>query len=267
MSTSHPPLVLVIAGHDPSGGAGLQADIEAIGANGAAAATAVTCLTVQDTRDVQRLTPVDPALTLAQVEGVLADRAVSAVKIGLLGSADTARGLAGLLRRRAPGVPVVLDPVLRAGGGAELADGGLQHALIEHLLPMVALVTPNLPEARRLTGASAPETCAHGLRDRGAQWVLITGAHDDTGAVVTNRLFGPGGRTVVSEWDRLPHEYHGSGCTLAAAAAAMIARRVPVEDAVARAQRYTWEALAAGYAGGRGQWLPDRLHPAGGGGD
>ncbi|MGD2084158.1 MAG: hydroxymethylpyrimidine/phosphomethylpyrimidine kinase [Chromatiales bacterium] len=260
MSTTCPPLVLAVAGHDPSGGAGIQADIEAIGANGAAAATAVTCLTVQDTRDVRRLVPVDPELTLAQVEAVLSDRAVSVVKIGLLGSADLARGLADLLDRRAPGVTVVLDPVLRAGGGSELADAALRQALTDVLMPRVALATPNLPEACRLTGAAGPESCARALQARGAAWVLVTGTHDGGGPTVTNRLYGPDGEALASEWARLPQEYHGSGCTLASATAALLARGLGMENAVERAQAYTWHALAAGCRPGRGQWLPDRLH-------
>jgi hydroxymethylpyrimidine/phosphomethylpyrimidine kinase len=264
MGRSHPPLVLAVAGHDPSGGAGIQADIEAIGANGAAAATAVTCLTVQDTRDVRRLAPVDPELTLAQVEAVLSDLAVSAIKIGLLGTDELARGLAAVLRRLAPGLPVVLDPVLRAGGGSELADAALQRALLEELVPLATLTTPNLPEARRLTGKTSPADCAAALRARGAAWVLVTGTHDADTPRVVNRLFGPAGHASAADWERLPHDYHGSGCTLASAAAALLARGTGVEEAAAGAQAYTWRSLAAGYRPGRGQWLPSRLLPADG---
>jgi len=258
MSPSQPPIVLAIAGHDPSGGAGIQADIEALGANGALAATAVSCLTIQDTRDVHRLSPLDPELVVAQAETVLRDLPVTVIKIGLLGSAPLAVALAGLLDRLAAGIPVVLDPILRAGGGSPLADADLRAALLEALIPRATLLTPNLPETRALGGAGTIEACARALQGRGVPWVLVTGTHEES-ALVTNRLFGPDARGGAWSWARLPHSYHGSGCTLASAAAALLARGLAMEQALARAQDYTWHALAAGYRPGRGQHLPERM--------
>jgi hydroxymethylpyrimidine/phosphomethylpyrimidine kinase len=258
MSPLHPPVVLAIAGHDPSGGAGIQADIEAAGANGALVATVVSCLTVQDTRNVHSLSPLEPQLVLAQAETLLRDLPVAAIKIGLIGTAELAQALVRLLDREASGIPVVLDPILRAGGGSALADTALRAALRDALIPRATLVTPNLPEARMLGGAQTAEECAQRLLRLGTPWVLVTGTHEDA-PVVTNRLFGPAGRGGAWDWPRLPHSYHGSGCTLASAAAALLARGLPMEQAVERAQDYTWRALAAGYRPGQGQHLPERL--------
>ncbi len=258
MHPGYPPIVLALAGHDPSGGAGIQADIEALGANGALATTAVTCLTIQDTRDVHGLSPLDPQLVIAQAEAVLHDLPVSVIKIGLIGSAPLARALARLLEHQARGIPVVLDPILRAGGGSPLADAALRGTLLEALIPRATLVTPNLPEARALAGAETPDDCAGALRELGVPWVLVTGTHDDS-AAVTNRLYGPDARGGAWSWPRLPHSYHGSGCTLASAIAALLARGLAMEQAVAQAQDYTWHALAAGYHPGGGQYLPERL--------
>jgi hydroxymethylpyrimidine/phosphomethylpyrimidine kinase len=259
MTSPPAPIVLSIAGHDPSGGAGIQADIEAIVANGARAASAITCLTVQDSRDVSRLVPVEPRLVLEQVRAVLGDLPIAAIKIGLLGSSRLAKDLAGLLAESAKGIPLVLDPVLRAGGGTALSDGAFVADLRESLVPLSTLVTPNLPEARALGRAEGPEDCALALVQAGAGWVLITGTHTPE-ARVTNRLFGPQGQQLTWTWNRLSHSYHGSGCTLASATAAGLARGLTMKDAVGLAQAYTWNTLAAGFQPGRGQHFPDRLY-------
>ncbi len=257
MTHSHPPIVLAIGGHDPVGGAGIQADIEAITAQGCHAATAVTCLTVQDTRNVRRLAPVDPELLAQQVEAVLADLPVAAIKIGLIGDAAIGRRLAELLDRQ-PGVPVVLDPVLAAGGGAALSDEELRHVLLKKLLPHTDVLTPNSREARDLAGTTPLDDCARILLEAGCRQVLITGGHEQ-GAQVINGLYDPEGLRASWAWERLPGEYHGSGCTLAAAIAALLSRGLEPKVAAQAAQEYTWQALAHGYRLGRGQLLPNRL--------
>jgi hydroxymethylpyrimidine/phosphomethylpyrimidine kinase len=255
---SQTQVVLSIGGHDPCGGAGIQADCEAIAALGGHGTSAITCLTVQDTRNVQRLAPVDPELVIAQAEAVLSDLNISAIKIGLIGDAAIAHGLAGLLQRY-PAIPAILDPVLAAGGGTDLASEQLEQTLLEELLPQIDLLTPNSQEARRLAGLEPLDECAQALLERGCHQVLITGGHEQ-GERVINGLYDANGLMASWEWDRLPGEYHGSGCTLAAAIAALLARGLPLIDAVREGQEYAWQALAHGRALGQGQLLPNRFY-------
>ena len=253
--TDHPPVVLCLAGHDPTGGAGLQADIEILRRLGCHPATVVTSLTAQDTCNVRRVYPQAPEAFLEQARLVIADLPVAAIKIGLLGSAAIADAVAELIDA-AGDLPVVLDPILAAGGGHPLAGETLLQALRSHLIPRATVITPNTPEARRLSGAEAPDACAAALLAMGCPNVLLTGAHED-GEAVVNRWYGEQGR-VDQHWLRLPQTYHGSGCTLAAALAGALAQGLPMAETVKRAQRLTWESLRDGYALGRGQWLPRR---------
>jgi hydroxymethylpyrimidine/phosphomethylpyrimidine kinase len=256
------PLVLCVGGHDPSGGAGILADAEAVHAAHAFPLTVITALTEQDTCGLARLHPQPAEQIEAHCRRLMNDSPPSALKIGLIGGADIARMLARLIDTLttvecAP-VPVVLDTVLATGTGQSVADSALLNALRYELIPRCTLVTPNLPEARALTGASAPEDCAERLLAAGAPWVLITGTHDDTESV-TNRLFGADGQRHIWDWPRLVGQYHGSGCTLASAIAAQLANKALVEVATASAQHYTWKALAQALRTGRCQLTPNRL--------
>lgn len=256
------PLVLVIGGHDPSGGAGIQADIEAVAANGAHAVSAITCLTVQDSCDVRALHPVSPDIIEAQVEAVFSDCRISAVKIGLIGSPQAAQAVIGLLQRHR-GPAVVLDPVLVAGGGSPLAGEDLLSLMREGLLPLCDLVTPNTHEAFRLSeGAPSanPDEQAARLLALGADSVLITGTHDAARqAEITHRFYQPGSAPQISTCQRLPGEYHGSGCTLAAAITARLALGETLDSAVRRGLDYSWLSLVHGFRAGRCQSFPDRL--------
>jgi hydroxymethylpyrimidine/phosphomethylpyrimidine kinase len=257
------PVVLVIGGHDPSGGAGIQADIEALAANGAHALTLISCLTLQDSCNVQAVHPVEPALVARQAELLLADSPVAAIKIGLLGSREMAARVADLLQAH-PEIPVVLDPVLAAGGGSDLAGAALLQILRQRLLPYCDLITPNTPEALRLSGLEADArtpACAERLLDLGADAVLITGTHEaTTAAEITHRLFRPGTPTLSLSSPRLPGEYHGSGCTLAAAITARLAQGESLEQAVANALDFTWQTLRHAFHSGRCQATPNRLY-------
>jgi len=205
---------------------------------------------------VRKVYPQAPEAFLEQARLVIADLPVAGIKIGLLGSAGIADAVAEVLDA-AGDLPVVLDPILAAGGGHPLAGDALLQALRSRLIPRASVpVTPNTPEARRLTGAESPDECAAALLAMGCRNVLLTGAHED-GETVVNRWYGERGR-VDQHWPRLPQTYHGSGCTLASALAGALARGLPMAEAVAQAQRLTWESLRAGYALGRGQWLPRR---------
>ena len=249
------PAVLCLSGHDPTGGAGLQADIETLFRLGCHPMTVVTALTEQDTVDVRAVHPQKPDAFARQARTLIADVRVSAVKIGLLGDAGIALAVVELLDAL-PGVPVVLDPILAAGGGHPLASRELAAVIVDELLPRVAVLTPNSTEARRLAGCVALDACAAYLLDRGCGRVLITGTHE-AGDDVSNRLYG-GPEVVTQIVPRLPGTYHGSGCTLAAAAAGFLARGLTVDEAVTRALAFTWAALAAGYVQGRGQLIPNR---------
>ncbi|MEW5837265.1 MAG: hydroxymethylpyrimidine/phosphomethylpyrimidine kinase [Pseudomonadota bacterium] len=253
-----PPVVLVFAGLDPTGGAGLSADIEAIISQGCHAAPIATALTVQNTRNVLDVRTLDPLWVIEQARALIEDMPIAAVKIGMVGSAGMVEAIHTLLRDL-PRVPVILDPVLQAGGGAELASAALIEAMRELLLPQSTIITPNSLEARRLApGADNLHACALSLLEQGSEYVLITGAHEPTDEV-ENLMFG-GHRLLESfSWPRLEGEFHGSGCTLASAIAGLMAQGNEPMSAVHQAQDYTWQALEQAYRLGRGQLLPNRL--------
>jgi hydroxymethylpyrimidine/phosphomethylpyrimidine kinase len=252
------PQVLCISGHDPSGGAGLQADIEAVAAQQAHALVAVTSLTVQNTQNVQRVVPTAPSLLAQQIEAVLDDCVVHAIKIGLIGDADQVPVIADAIRRA--GVPVVLDPVLRAGGGANLAGAATAAAMIEQLLPLAEIITPNAAEARRLAPGAGGDLAACGatLIAQGCANVLITGGDEPTTDVV-NIWHRHDGAPREFRSTRIDGGFHGAGCTLASALAARRARGESLDVALERAQAYVHAALQRGLAVGRGRLVPGRL--------
>jgi len=254
-----PPIVLTFAGADPTGGAGLQADLLTIGGMGCHALSVVTALTVQDTTGVSAVSPVDADLVRAQADAVLGDMPVAAIKIGVVGSAANAAAIAAIIERHRH-VPVVLDPVLASGRGDPLGETGVVAALLEFLVPLATVITPNSVEARLLSGLAADRPlaeCARTLVERGAERVLVTGTHEATRSVV-NTLYDREGVLRSDRWRRLPGDYHGSGCTLASAIAAAIANGLAIEEAVREGQEFTWHALRSGFRAGRGQAIPDR---------
>lgn len=252
-----PPTVLCIGGHDPSGGAGILADAEAVRAAGAFALTVVTALTDQDTGGLRGIYPQAPEQVDAQCRALLEDSRPRAVKIGLVGNSRIVRVLGALVDSQ-PDLPLVLDPVLASNAGQEMVDAALLNQLRNHLVRRATLVTPNLPEACTLADSQDTGRCARRLLELGARWVLITGTHDTT-PEVTNRLYAADGAERAWSWPRLPGEYHGSGCTLASAIAARLALGWPMVEAVAAAQEYTWASLDQAVRTGRGQLTPNRL--------
>lgn len=251
------PIVLCFSGHDPCGGAGIQADIETLASHRCHAASIITALTEQDTHNVKTLIPQQPDHLISQAQTLLADLPVKAVKIGLIGNAEIAVALHTILQQ-IPDVPVILDPVLAAGGGTELASTELISAMNELLLPRATVLTPNSIEARKLSGQTQLQDCAEFLLKQGSHYVLITGTHEQT-ETVSNQLYHEGKLLESFNWDRLPNSYHGSGCTLASAIAALIAHGLDPFTAITEAQEYTWNALAAAYIPGHGQHNPNRL--------
>ena len=266
-----PPLVLVFSASDPSSGAGMQADIMTLASLGCHALSAITALTVQDTVGVQSVHPVAAELLEQQARTVLEDMPVTTFKIGMLGSVENVLAVAEIIADY-PEIPLIFDPVLASGRGDELSSEEVISAIREMLLPQTTLLTPNAPEARRLAesdedeGEPSIDVCAQRLIEMGAQYVLITGTHENTPQVV-NTLYGVDGVIRRDTWERLPGSYHGSGCTLASAIAGCIAGGASMEDAVRDAQDYTWQTLANGFRAGMGQFIPDRFFWARGGED
>lgn len=258
-----PPQVLVFAASDPSSGAGIQADLLTLASLGCHPLTALTAVTVQDTVGVQSIQPLAAELVEQQARAILEDMPVAAFKIGVLGSVENVLAVAEIVSDY-PEIPLIFDPVLASGRGDELSGEEIISAMREMLLPQTTLLTPNAPEARRLAESDEDESepsievCAQRLIEMGAQYVLITGTHENTPQVI-NTLYGPDGVIRHDQWERLPGSYHGSGCTLASAIAGCIAGGASVEDAVRDAQDYTWQTLANGFRGGMGQLIPDRF--------
>jgi hydroxymethylpyrimidine/phosphomethylpyrimidine kinase len=255
--SSCPPIVLTFAGSDPTGGAGLQADLLTLASMGCHPLSVVTALTVQDTHGVASLEAVDADLVRMQAERLLADMRVAAFKLGVLGSTANVEAIARILAGHAA-VPVVLDPVLASGRGDALAGEDMVAALRERLVPQATVVTPNSLEARRLAQSSFLNESARRLLVCGAEYVLITGTHEP-GAEVVNTLYDSGGVVREDRWPRLPGTYHGSGCTLASAIAAALANGLAVPEAVRDAQEFTWQTLSSGFRAGAGQLIPDRF--------
>ena len=246
------PIALTIAGSDSGGGAGIQADLKAFSALGVYGASVITALTAQNTRSVAMVEAASPAMIAAQMTAVFDDLAVRALKLGMLGGpeaiATVATGLREGLRGRA--VPVVLDPVMVAKSGDRLLPTEALEALRAELVPLAALLTPNLPEAADLLGtapaANEAAMVAQGqaLRAMGAAAVLMKGGHG-AGATCVDLLVTEAGVIRLTA-PRLPtRNTHGTGCTLSAAIAAGLAQGMPLEKAVARAHAYLQGALAA----------------------
>jgi hydroxymethylpyrimidine/phosphomethylpyrimidine kinase len=257
-----PPIVLAFAATDPSGGAGLQADILTLASMGCHPLSVVTAATIQDTMGVEDIMALDPEWVADQARCVLEDMPVNAIKIGVLGSVENITAIAEVVSDY-PEVPLVLDPILASGRGDELATEDMISALRELLIPQTTIITPNSIEARRLVQEDGEEElelaeCARRLLALGCEYVLITGTHENTTQVV-NTLYGQEGVIRIDRWDRLPGSYHGSGCTLASAIAATIANGLSIGDAVKDAQEYTWQTLKAAFRPGMGQHIPDRL--------
>ena len=254
------PCVMIFAGLDCSGGAGIQADVEAVGAVGAHPLPIATALTVQDNDRVRAVNPVDPAIWRYQAEVLLEKIPVAAVKIGAIGNRANAEALALLIaeiRKDQPQLPVVLDTVLGSGHGDLLTEGRAEH-VIAPLLPLATLATPNLPEAARLCPAAGGIAGqARYLLDAGCAHVLIKGGHGEDGKAVTNCWFSAGGMKSWT-WKRLEGAFHGSGCTLASLFAGLLAKGETMDKVLEKGQALCQEMLAASYAIAEGQRIPNR---------
>ncbi len=258
--------VLIVAGSDSGGGAGIQADLKTVTMLGGYAATAITALTAQNTLGVHGVVPVDPAFIALQMEVVLSDIGADCIKTGMLHSADVIESVVRTLERRGRGIPVVVDPVMVAKGGAELLRPDAQSALRLRLVPLSSIVTPNAPEAEVLTGVKIGSVDDMGraadlLLAMGASAVLIKGGHLP-GDIVVDLLRTADGEQTLYESPRLVTRHtHGTGCTLASGIAQGIAEGLRLSDAVARARDYVERAIATAPGLGHGHGPLHHGHP------
>ena len=250
--------ILTIAGSDSGGGAGIQADLKTFSALGAYGCSVITALTAQNTRTVRAIHDVPPAFVTAQLDAVLEDIEVAAVKIGMLATPEIIGAVARGLERHDAG-PVVLDPVMVAKSGDHLLRPEAVHALKERLLPMASVITPNLFEAGVLLGAEPPAgevamiEAAARLRGLGPKAVLLKGGHLEQAQSID--VFDDGGEPLILATARIATaNTHGTGCTLSAALAALLGQGMAPRDAVRAAKAYITEAIRAA----------DRLHVGGG---
>jgi len=250
--------VLIIAGSDSGGGAGIQADIKTVTALNGFAMTALTALTAQNTEGVHAVHDVPEDFITRQIEVVLEDLGADAIKLGMLHRASVIVSVADALARLAPDVPVVLDPVMVAKGGHALLEGDAMGAMIEHLIPKAALITPNVPEAEALSGLKIDSVndfarVAEKLAALGAKAVLIKGGHMD-GDTLTDGLWQDGEMQLFESTRLDTRHTHGTGCTLASAIACGLAQGLDMKAAVKRARAYVHEAIrtAPGYGHGHG---------------
>lgn len=257
-SVMEKPVVLAIAGHDPCGGAGIQADIEAVAAAGCHAVTVITSLTAQNTVRVGSVRHQDPGFFAEQIELLLEDMPVHACKIGLVADMAQLKVIEHTLTQKLARIPVVLDPIISAGSGHVFMDSDVCAAMRDRLLPLATVVTPNSLEARALSGREDLDEAAAALLEQGAGAVLITGGHE-SGEKIINSLYTSAGTTRRYTRERLPGTYHGSGCTLSSSLAARLARGEELAIAVEQAQEYTWQALRRARQYGRLQRHPERL--------
>jgi hydroxymethylpyrimidine/phosphomethylpyrimidine kinase len=262
--TPTPPAVLVFAATDPSGGAGLQADVLTLASMGCHPLSVVTAITIQDTTGVEDVMPLDAEWVADQARCILEDVPVAVFKLGVLGSVESIAAIAEIVSDY-PEIPLVLDPILASGRGDELASEDMLAALRDLIIPQATIVTPNILEILRIAYDESVEEdnpdlaeAARRVLETGCEYVLITGTHSNSTQVI-NTLYGREGVVRSDGWERLAGSYHGSGCTLSSAIAAGLAQGLDIAEAVAEAQEYTWQTLKDGFRLGMGQPIPDRL--------
>lgn len=242
--------MLSIAGSDSGGGAGIQADLKAFAACGVHGMSAVTAITAQNTVEVEAIEPVSPTMIEAQVSAVDEDIGVDAVKVGMLGTRETIEAVVRAISALKGGgeIPVVIDPVMVAESGAELLEPDARETLIEALLPLATVVTPNIPEARVLAGMAGntdQEALGESIRRFGPEWVLVTGGHSEG---LVDVLVGPGGAIAIGGDRHDVDANHGSGCTHSSALAAGLALGLEVPEAARMARSVASRAVAQGLA-------------------
>lgn len=251
------PVVLVLAGHDPSGGAGIQADIETTASLGCITTSVITSLTAQNTQLFSSHLPQKKEDFIHQIDLILDDVTVDTCKIGAIGSPELIRIIHKIFIEQS--FPIVLDPVLHSTTGYDFVTEEMCHLLCKLLLPLATVITPNRDEAMQLTGETDPLVAAKKFLKMGCRNILITDA-ENSKTQVTNHLFQENGQHQIYQWDRLPGNYHGSGCTLSSAIAANLAKDFAIDTAIEQAQEYTWQSLKHGIKIGKGQRQANRFY-------
>ncbi len=252
------PVVMSISGHDPSGGSGIQADIETTASLGCHCTPVITSLCATDTRDLKDVVPVESPLLIEQARAILEDMPVKAIKLGFIGSVDNVEAIHTILRDY-PTLPVILDPVTNVCNSELLDAPAITQATESLLLPIATIATPDLVEAHELAQqADTLDACAAEILESGCDYVLISGAKRTTNSFI-NSLYGQQGLIKHYTWERLKFFSHGCGSTLAASIASYIAHGLRLEDAVEQGQQFTWNTLAASRQLGMGKRIPNRM--------
>lgn len=258
MKKMNKPVVLCFSGLDPSGGAGIVADIEAISSHGGHVAPVITTATVQDSQNVMSFSPIPADLIIEQARAVLEDMPVSIIKIGMVGSSEIAQAIHTILIDY-PSIKVVYDPVFSTEKDGDLSTPDLADAVRSLLLPLTTVLTPNIFEVHALApGSDTPAAAAIGLLETGCEYILLTGTHGKTLDVV-HTLYSNHRELKQFHYERLPHKYHGSGCTLAASLAGLLALGQEPMGAAHQALDYTHKTLIHADRLGMGQYHPDRF--------
>lgn len=254
------PLVVCFSGLDPTGGAGIQADIETLQTLGCHTLPVISSLTVQTTLNVLETSSCDPGLIRRQFDALMESQLeIAAIKLGLIDNPDVMACISEIIRQHHT-IPVIADPVLKAGGGFEFSGHTLVQQYRDLILPYCNVLTPNTLELFRLSPHSDSDlTAMRDLCSTGCEYILLTGTHRNSDQVI-NRLYSQNTPTADQQWSwpRLPGEYHGSGCTLASALAAGLAKGMSYTAAAESAQQFTWQSLKNALKVGNGQYLPDR---------
>ncbi len=251
------PVVLVLAGHDPSGGAGIQADIETMAAHECIATSVITSLTAQNTQSFSYHLPQAATDFISQARLVIDDVNIDACKIGAIGSLELIRAIHELIVDET--FPVLLDPVLQSTTGHDFSNENMCNLFCELILPFTTVITPNRKEALQLTGTLTPQAAAERLLKKGCKNILITDAETSKTQII-NHLYREDGQTQIYTYERLPGNFHGSGCTLASAISANLAKNIELTTAIEQAQEFTWNSLKYGLTLGEGQIHPNRFY-------
>ncbi len=252
------PVVLSLSSHDPTGGSGIQADIETAASLGCHCASVITALVARDTRELKDIIAIDSTLLIEQARVILEDFQVDAIKIGLLGSLANIKAVHSILMDY-PDIPVVLDPVIQVGNVAPPNAETFYKTISSLLLPLATICTPSFVEAHELAReADTVDACAHEILESGCQHVLVSGAQRQDGKII-NSLYGDHRLVRRFEWPRLTKLCHGSGATLASSIAAYLAHGLSVTDAVQQGQHFTWQSISAGRRLGMGKLIPNRF--------
>jgi hydroxymethylpyrimidine/phosphomethylpyrimidine kinase len=264
--TSSVPKILTFAASDPTGGAGIQADLMTQTSLGCYPLSVLTAITCQDTSGVSDVLPIDPSVVEKQARLIFNETKIDVIKCGVMASEENIKVISEIIKDY-PDVPVVIDPILSSGRGDNLALGDSLQLMIRHLFPLAEIITPNMNEgAKIVSNKNISEIeedlifIGKSLLDLGPKNVLLTAADYQVGKkILTNTLFCQDGGIFNFEHERLPQSFHGSGCTLASAIAAYLAQGMSIHTAVEEAQKFTIDALKNGLVNGQGQLIPNRF--------